>query len=321
LLPGFGDKTLYDRLKRLFVEVGTMANIFFNYYHDGEEEKKRAKNIIRGLEECGHRVFTDLGEHWREKIVPILEDCDGVVFLLTRESLKHEWTVLERGIAYAVSLVCKHLTLLPVTLNDVKFPEHLADAGVKIDAIKFKDNKIVQEINSKITESLGRKIMIFISHAHADEDLVEALVGVITKAVDIPTDSIRCTSLPRYKLPIGVDTASQLKEEIGQTKFVLGIITPQSIESKYVLLELGAGWGLGKRTFPLVARGVKASGIPGPLRQLNWVDLAESRNCYQLIEQLSSVKPLGKRNSSIVDAAVKKLVACAQQKTKQPSSG
>jgi hypothetical protein len=86
-----------------------------------------------------------------------------------------------------------------------------------------------------------------------------------------------------------------------------------------VLLELGAGWGIGKSIFPLMARGVKASGIPGPLRELNWVDLAERRNCDQLIKDLSLFKRIGdKKSKSIVDTAVKKLVACARQKTKQP---
>jgi hypothetical protein len=158
------------------------------------------------------------------------------------------------------------------------------------------------------------KIVIFISHAHEDKDLALALVRVIREAFKIPSEAIRCTSLPGYKLLIGVHTASQLKTEIAQTEFVLGIITPQSIESKYVLLELGAAWGLGKRTFPLVARGLKASGIPGPLGELNWLDLAESPNCYQLIKELSSFKPMGDGNLPIVDAAVKDLVACAQQK-------
>jgi hypothetical protein len=310
------------------MQVATMANIFFNYYHDGKD-KERAKDIIRGLEKHGHRVVTDLGQHWREKIVPRLNDCDGVVVLLASDSLTHDWTVLEWSIAYGVSLVYKDLTLLPVVLDEktrTRLPAPFADAGDWIDAIKLTDNqKIVEKIISKITKSLaGRKTMIFISHAHADEDLAEALVGVITSAFEIPNESIRCTSVPGYTLPIGAHTAIQLKEEIAQAKFVLGIITPQSIESKYVLLELGAGWGLGKSIFPLVARGVKASGIPQPLRELNWVDLAESRNCHQLIKELSSVKPLGEKkhsNSSIVDAAVKKLVACAQQRTKPPSSG
>jgi ribosome-binding factor A len=298
-----------------------MATIFFNYYHDGEE-KKRAKNIIRGLGKNGHIVITDLGQHWREKIVPRLNDCDGVVVLLTPESLKHDLTVLEWSIAYGVSLIYKHLTLLPVVLNEkVRVPAVLADAGVKINAIKRNDDQIVEEINSKIIELLANRSrkMIFISHAHADEDLAEALVGVITSACELPKESIRCTSVPGYTVPIGSHTAIQLKSEIAQTKFVLGIITPESIESKYVLLELGAGWGLGKRIFPLVARGVKASGIPGPLRELNWVDLAESPSCYQLIEELSSVKLMSdKKHESIVDMAVKKLVACAQPKRKQP---
>jgi hypothetical protein len=302
-----------------------MANIFFNYYHRGKE-KERANEIIRGLEEHGHRVFTDLGQHWREKIGPLLHDCDWVVLLLTPESLMHEFTVLEWSIAYGVSLVYKHLTLLPVILNEVTIPVPLADAGVEINAIMLNDDQIVEAINSKISESPARrKTMIFISHAHADEDLAQALVGVITKAFEMSDEAIRCTSVPRYKLPAGAHTASQLREEIGQTDFVLGIITPRSIESKYVLLELGAAWGLGKRTFPLVARGVKTSGIPKPLDELHWIDLASSSDCHQLIDDLSSFKPMGDRrrhgSGAIVAKAVNQLVAYAQQKQENKPLG
>ena len=81
-------------------------------------------------------------------------------------------------------------------------------------------------------------------------------------------------------------------------------------------MELGAAWGLGKHTFPLVALGVKASNIPGPLGELHWIDLAKSQECYQLIDDLSSYKPLGDKrklsSGAIVENAVKQLVTCAQ---------
>jgi TIR domain len=167
--------------------VVTMANIFFNYRHDGED-KEKANNIIRGLREHRHSVFTDLGQNWREEIVPILTNCDGVVVLLTSESLKHDLTVLEWSIAYGVSLVYKHLKLIPVVLDEKakeRLPAVFADAGDPIDAIKASnDEQIVKDIDSKITQSLaGSKTMIFISHAHADKDLAEALGGSDHKCV------------------------------------------------------------------------------------------------------------------------------------------
>jgi hypothetical protein len=165
------------------------------------------------------------------------------------------------------------------------------------------------------------KAKIFISHAHEDEDLARALVDMITKAFELSDSAVRCTSVPGYKLPAGVHTASQLRNEIEQTEFVLGVITPRSIESKYVLLELGAAWGLGKRTFPLVACGIKASSIPGPLGELHWIDLTAGEDCHQLIDNLSSFQPMGGRRKSdsgaLVAAAVDKLVTCARQETKR----
>jgi hypothetical protein len=161
------------------------------------------------------------------------------------------------------------------------------------------------------------KTRIFISHAHEDEDLAQALVAVLTKAFEISDSAIRCTSVSGYKLPAGVHTASQLRSEIEQTECVLGVITPRSMESKYVLLELGAAWGLGKRTFPLVARGVKASSIPDPLGELHWIDLTASEDCHQLIDDLSSFQPKS-GSGALVAAAVQQLVTYARQETKRP---
>lgn len=173
-------------------------------------------------------------------------------------------------------------------------------------------------------ELLGGKtseMMIFISHAHTDVKLANAIVDVVIKAFNISNEAIRCTSVPGYKLIAGVHTASQLRSEIEKAEFVLGVLTPQSIESKYVLMELGAAWGLGKRTFPLVALGAKASNIPGPLSELHWIDLAESQDCHQLIDDLGSFKPLGDKRksgvSAIVDDAVKQLVSHAKQESNQ----
>jgi hypothetical protein len=64
--------------------------------------------------------------------------------------------------------------------------------------------------------------------------------------------------------------------------------------------------------------------IPNPdelyLGELHWIDLAASQDCHQLIDDLSSVKPIGSRRKSssgaIVDDAVKQLVAYAQQEPK-----
>lgn len=168
----------------------------------------------------------------------------------------------------------------------------------------------------KLLGGNSSKMLIFVSHAHADVKLAEAIVDVIREAFNVSNEAIRCTSVPGFNLKAGVHTASELRSEIEKTEFVLGVLTPHSIESKYVLMELGAAWGLGKRTFPLVALGVKASNIPGPLGELHWIDLAKSQECYQLIDDLSSYKPLGDKrklsSGAIVENAVKQLVTYAQ---------
>ena len=147
------------------------------------------------------------------------------------------------------------------------------------------------------------KLRIFISHAHADEELVRAVVTLIERAFETSDVPIRYISVPGYMLEGGVNTSSQLRGEIQASEFVLGVLTPHSIASKYVLLELGAAWGLGKRTFPLAARGVEVTGVPGPLGELHWIDLRKSAQCHQLVSDMKS-GPLGARARQGKEAAI-----------------
>lgn len=53
---------------------------------------------------------------------------------------------------------------------------------------------------------------------------------------------------------------------------VLGILTRTSLESKYVLLELGAAWAFEKIAIPLLAPGVSFEDLPGPFKDVHAVE-------------------------------------------------
>jgi hypothetical protein len=56
-------------------------------------------------------------------------------------------------------------------------------------------------------------------------------------------NQIRCSRVDGYRLPVGVDTQVKLREEVNAAKVVVGLITPSSLNSHYVMFELGARWG------------------------------------------------------------------------------
>jgi hypothetical protein len=135
---------------------------------------------------------------------------------------------------------------------------------------------------------------VFVSHAHRDEPLARALVDLIEGYFDVPGGAIRCTSVPGYTLPPGVHISEALRSEIEKAEFVLALITPRGLESRYVLFELGAAWGLRGRAFPLLAHGLGPNDIPGPFSERNPLNLAQAEHCFALLEALEASRLMRK---------------------------
>lgn len=68
----------------------------------------------------------------------------------------------------------------------------------------------------------------------------------------------------------------------------IGLIGPETSESRYVLFELGAAWGRGAPTFPLLVLGASADDVPGPLRERLSISVSDYENCLQLIDDIGS---------------------------------
>jgi hypothetical protein len=74
--------------------------------------------------------------------------------------------------------------------------------------------------------------------------------------LNIPPEKILCTSVDGFRLVAGADTDDELRDAVLEAKTLVGIISPSSQRSSYVLFELGARWGTKKHLIPLTARGV-----------------------------------------------------------------
>jgi hypothetical protein len=208
--------------------------------------------------------------------------------------------------------------LIPVLIEGSSFPEPLGELGTRINAIanKMDYDQIASEISSKIRQR-EKMPKIFISHAHADEEIVDALVDVLKQAFEINIVDIRATSLPGHKLSIGAVTPEQLRREIEISEVVMGIITPNSIQSEYVLFELGASWGLEKSIYPLLALGATPENLPGTLKERNCIELSNHSSCHELITQLKSqaILPARDNNKPHVDKAIHQLVEASSKPT------
>jgi hypothetical protein len=129
--------------------------------------------------------------------------------------------------------------------------------------------------------------LVLISHSSKDRELATALIDLLKAGIGLLADQIRCSSVDGHRLPVGVDTASKLREEVNAAAVVIGLITPSSLSSHYVMFELGARWGANLFVAPLLA-GVEAGTLSGPLSLLNALAANNELQLHQLLVDIGS---------------------------------
>ena len=226
----------------------------------------------------------------------MLFESDVVVSLVTRRSIDHEWTTVERGMAVGIQRLHQRGTIIPVLLETLQ-TEDEAKTGVNrtpkqleadykiLNAVGANNHQIAEWINDAIS-SLTDSPTIFIAHSHSDRELAEALRSLLEQALDLGPKEIRVTSLQGGKLPIGSDISRKLRQDIIAARVVLVLVTPDSVRSEYVLFELGASWVLDKRAYPLLGHGTTDDDLPGPFKGRESIVLAQAASCQRLLNQI-----------------------------------
>jgi TIR domain len=131
------------------------------------------------------------------------------------------------------------------------------------------------------------QISVFLSHSSADHTLAERLARLFQKALRLPADKIRCSSADGHRLGGGDVTDETLRQEVSEADTFVGLITPASVRSQYVLFELGARWGCGRRLRPLLAGGTVAGSLKPPLANLMSLSAGNEAQIMQLITELA----------------------------------
>jgi hypothetical protein len=151
-------------------------------------------------------------------------------------------------------------------------------------------------------------IDVFISHSSQDVKIAEALITLLRGALNISANRIRCTSVEGYRLPVGVSTDDQLRLELRESKIFIALITPVSLQSTYVLFELGARWGANLHMVPLLAAGAKPDILPGPLKGLNVLSCDEPAQVYQLVHDIAKTLDFRPESPAVYQKCMKELV-------------
>ena len=106
----------------------------------------------------------------------------------------------------------------------------------------------------------------------------------------------------------GVTVDDTLRAEVYKTELLIGLITPNSLKSAYVMFELGARWGAEKSMIPLLALGATPSDLGGPLAGINALDGSKDAQVHQLLEDAAGYLGVTLRKSSAFANVVSELV-------------
>lgn len=194
----------------------------------------------------------------------------------------------------------------------------LKSAGIGRELRVFITSRGVGEAEKLATEHTQTKevqamndIRVFISHSAKDATIIKALVECIEACVEVPDNGIRCTSIPGYKLAPGDIADEALRENLEQCSVVIGFLTEESLRSGYVVMELGAAWGLKKTTCALLAPSIEFKSMPGPLGRLHAVKADSSHDVAAVMEVIAEKTGWVPRNRARFMSAVNTFVTLA----------
>lgn len=162
-------------------------------------------------------------------------------------------------------------------------------ASLTEEGIRYVEN--LDSLQNKLSMNQNREFSldIFISHSSSDKKIAQKLIHLLRSAMNIESSRIRCTSVEGFKLEGGVNTDEQLRKEVEDNKLFIGIISKESIQSHYVLYELGARWGLKLPFKPVVCSSDDYSILKAPLSNYNLLSLSNQSDVMQLLNEAATI--------------------------------
>jgi len=164
--------------------------------------------------------------------------------------------------------------------------------GPDVTAIYITDGygtKVRDQIRKTRIMDDGNRVQsmdIFVSHSSKDKDIASALIRLIEKALKLSATQIRCTSVDGYRLPGGAKIDETITKEIHESRIFIALLTTQSMQSTYVLFEMGARWAIGGYLVPIICQPDGQSLVKGPLQSLNVLDGTREPELHQLINDI-----------------------------------
>lgn len=131
-------------------------------------------------------------------------------------------------------------------------------------------------------------MQIFVSHSSEDKELAEELVTLLRTALNLKSRDFRFTSSPGFGIPTGSNIQESIRQDVRDATVAIGLLTPASLKSIWVIFELGARWGLEQPIFPICANGVTLQSLPDPLKSLAAVDCTDRLQLQKFVEDVAN---------------------------------
>lgn len=179
------------------------------------------------------------------------------------------------------------------------------------DSPSFSNGLSQRESSEEPEVTMADELTLFISHSARDAGIAKTLVTLFEKALKISARRIRCTSVDGYRLPVGVDTNEVLRTEVFGAKLFIALLTTNSLNSPYVLFELGARWGARRALYPILAGGATPAHLNAPLSGLNALSASVPDQVRQLVENASEALSERLEPMSSFSAEIEAVVAAS----------
>jgi hypothetical protein len=150
-------------------------------------------------------------------------------------------------------------------------------------------------------------IDVFISHSTKDAEFVNNLVDFLRVGLRLSFAKIRATSVDATQPRVGSKFNESLPNEIIESKVLIAVLSPTSIQSAYVLFELGAGWGADKEILPLLLPNLDLKQIPAPLSGLQIVSSNRS-GLQNLLSRVGSVLEIEPEPAATLEDPIQNLL-------------
>ncbi len=134
-------------------------------------------------------------------------------------------------------------------------------------------------MNTIQKERSKQALRIFLSYAVVDREYAHKLHSLLSQRPNLYT-------FTPEMLSAGEDWESKLKDELSRSDIFVVVLSPNSIDSKWVLHELGAAWALNKPIILVVTHPEILSKIPMDLRKVQLVEIKHLESHPEAIDQI-----------------------------------